>query len=295
MPRTDFYAQIGKNKRDSAVLAVLVAIVLMGLFYLMGLLYDPSIVWIFLLVGVFVVAIDVYGSYNYGDRVVLASVNAKPADEVKHRYVIDSAEGLSIAAGIPAPKVYVVENDEINAFAVGKDPKHASIAVTTGAIKNLKRDELEGVIGHEISHIANYDIMFATLVAVLVGLIGIVSYMLIRSWRFGGRSRERGQVGVIILVGFLLAILAPIVSRFVQAAVSRRRELLADANSAKLTRYPEGLASALDKIRKANEGKMAVSESVSHLFFVDPTRSPLDELYATHPKIEDRIRILREM
>jgi heat shock protein HtpX len=210
-------------------------------------------------------------------------------------YLINTVEGLSIAAGIPPPKVYVVEDDEINAFAVGKDPKHASIAVTTGALNNLNRTELEGVVGHELTHVADYDVRFMTLVAVLVGLVAILSWMLIRSYLVAGRE-ERGRINLLILVGFLLAILAPLASRIVQAMVSRRRELSADAGSAKLTRYPEGLASALEKIQKINEGKkMKVSESLSHLFISDPNKSPLDDIFATHPPLEQRIKILRSM
>ena len=233
--------------------------------------------------------------HNVGDKIILRAVKAVPADERKHRYIIDSAEGLSIAAGIPKPKVYIMKSNEINAFATGKDPKHSSIAITTGAIEKLKRNELEGVIGHEISHINNYDIRFATLVAALVGMIGIVSYMLLRSGGFGRSRGGRGGSGWILLIGLVLAIFAPIVSRLVQAAISRKREFLADSTSAKLTRYPEGLASALEKIKKYNEGKMKVSESVSHLFFTDPNRSSLDRLFATHPPLEARIKVLRRM
>jgi len=296
MEKISFYDQIAKNKRNSVFLTIVVAAILIGLFYLIGMLYKPQLIFLFLFAGSAITLIHVLVSYRVGDKIILKTTNAKPADERKHRYIIDTAEGLAIAAGIPAPKVYIVENDEINAFAVGKGPKHASIALTTGAIEKLDREELEGVIGHEISHIGNYDIRFATLVAVLVGLIGIVSYMMLRSWRFQGSRNERNNAGwIIILVGLVLAIFAPIVSRLVQAAISRKREYLADANSAKLTRYPDGLADALEKIEKYNEGKMKISESISHLFFTDPNKSPLDNLFATHPPIEKRIKVLREM
>jgi heat shock protein HtpX len=296
MDKVSFYEQISKNKRNSIILTILVAVILLGLFYLIGILYDPGLVIFFLIIGAIVTLAHVLISYNSGDKIILRSMNAVPADEIKNRYIIDTVEGLSIAAGIPKPKVYIVNSDEINAFATGKDPKHASIALTTGAIEKLKRDEIEGVIGHEISHIANYDIRFATLVAVLIGMIGIISYMILRSWRFSGSSREnKGGMVWLIVIGLILAIFAPIVSRIVQAAISRKREFMADANSAKLTRYPDGLADALEKIKKYNEGKMQVSESISHLFFTDPNNSPLDRLYATHPPIEERIKILKNM
>jgi len=165
----------------------------------------------------------------------------------------------------------------------------------------LKRNEIEGVVGHEISHIRNYDIRFATLVAVLVGLAAIVSYTFLRTLRYGGFrvKSEKGKGGAIVLIMFIIAIIlavfAPIVIRLVQAAISRRRELLADAGSAELTRYPDGLADALEKIKKINQGKMNVSEAISHLFITDPNKSPLDTLFATHPDLDSRIKILRAM
>jgi len=243
-----------------------------------------------------VVFVYTYGSYNYGDRVVLAATKAKLVKEGDRRYthLINVVDGLSIAGGIPKPKIYVIESDDINAFATGKDPEHASVAVTTGLLKNLKRNEIEGVIGHELSHIKNYDIRFATLVAVLVGLVAIISHMFLRTFRFGGK-RDKGKGGILILIGFILAIFAPIIVRLVQLAISRRREYLADATSVQLTRYPEGLASALEKIMKINTGKMKVSEAVSHLFFTDPNKSALDSLYQTHPPLKERVRILRSM
>lgn len=301
MERTSFYEQISKNKRNSILLIIFVFFVLILLIYIISQIYDPGLTFFFMTFGLIIILVHTIISYQYGDKIVLASVNAKPADERKNAYLVNTVEGLAIAAGIPTPKVYIVESDEMNAFATGKDPQHSSLAVTTALLKNLNRVELEGVIGHEMSHIRNYDIRFATLVAVLVGLIAIISEMFLRSWRFGGigrrDSRERGggYVLILVLVGFLLAILAPIVTRFVQAAISRRREFLADASGAQLTRYPDGLANALEKIKKVNEGKMLASEAVSHLFFVDPLKSPLDSLFATHPPIDERIKILRAM
>lgn len=298
--KVNIFDQIGKNKRNSIFLSFLVFIILFALVYFIAEVFLPEAALFIMLFAFIFIIIDIYFSYNYGDKVVLRSVNAQPADERKDRYLIDTVEGLAIAAGVPKPNVYVMESDEINAFACGKDPKHASICVTTGALDNLKRDELEGVIGHEMSHIKNYDVRFGTLVAVLVGLAAIVSFMFLRTIRFSNirNEDERKGGGVIIImfiIAIILAILAPIATRIVQAAISRRREYLADANGAELTRYPEGLASALEKIKKINEGKMNVSESVSHLFISDPNRSPLDSLFATHPPLEDRIKILREM
>jgi heat shock protein HtpX len=295
MKKISFYDQIAKNNRNSILLSIFVIALVALLVYIIAYLLAPGLAIFILIFAAAIMIVDAYASYNYGDRLVLKATQAKPADPVEHVYLINTVEGLSIAAGIPPPKVYVVEDDEINAFAVGKDPKHASIAVTTGALKNLNRTELEGVVGHELTHVADYDVRFMTLVAVLVGLVAILSWMLIRSYLVAGRE-ERGKINILILVGFLLAILAPLFSRIVQAMVSRRRELSADAGSAKLTRYPEGLASALEKIQKVNEGKkMKVSESISHLFISDPNKSPLDDIFATHPPLQQRIKLLRSM
>lgn len=228
-------------------------------------------------------------------------MGAYPAEGPQYTYLNDTVEGLAIAAGIPKPKVYVMPSEELNAFATGKDPTNASIAVTTGLMQVLDRQELEGVIAHEMSHIRNRDVQFMTLVAVLVGLIGILSHMVLRGYWWGGRSdrRERGRGGnigvLIVVIGFIMAIFAPIVTRLVQLAVSRRREYLADASGAELTRYPDGLADALEKIMKTNRGTMKVSEVVSHLFISDPTHTALDAIYSTHPPIEERIKRLREM
>ena len=302
MEHRSFQDEMSRNRRDSLLLAVVVSAVLFALIVSVSYMWDPTSVYVMVPIAVIIVFIYTWSGYQYGDRVVLSSVGAYPAEGPQFTYLNDTVEGLAIAAGIPKPKVYVMPSDELNAFATGKDQEHASIAVTTGLMRTLNRQELEGVIAHEMSHIRNRDVQFMTLVAVLVGLIGILSHMILRSyWWGGGRSdrRERGRGGdiriLIIVVGFVLAIFAPILSRLVQMAVSRRREFLADASGAELTRYPEGLASALEKISKMNQGNMKVSESVSHLFIADPTHSALDSLYATHPPIEERIKRLREM
>ncbi|MCK4437568.1 M48 family metallopeptidase [Candidatus Bathyarchaeota archaeon] len=300
MQRRSFHDEQSRNKRDSILLAVVVSIVLFALIVSISYIWAPDAVYVMVPISLIFVFIYTWSSYQYGDRVVLSSTGAVPAEGPQYIYLNDTVEGLSIAAGIPKPKVYVVPSDEINAFATGKDPENASVAVTTGLMRTLDRQELEGVVAHEISHIRNRDIQFMTLVAVLVGLVGILSHMILRSYWYGGRrgrrDRDRGNIGLIIVaVGFVLAIFAPIVTRLVQLAVSRRREYMADASGAELTRYPDGLADALEKISKHNRGDMKVSEAVSHLFIADPNRSALDALYATHPPIEERIKRLREM
>jgi len=300
MERISFHDQIVKNKRNSVLLGIIAFSFLIGLVYVISQILAPALSLIFLIFAGIIMVVYTWASYMYGDRVVLAATKAKPIREDDRRYIhlVNAVEGLSIAAGTPKPKIYVIESDEINAYATGRDPQHSSIAVTTGLLKNLKRDEIEGVIGHELSHIRNYDIRFATFIAVLVGLVAILSDLLLRTFRYssGRRDRDRdGSFGLLILVGFILAIFAPIIVRLIQFAISRKREFLADSSSVELTRYPEGLASALEKISKINRGKLKVSEAVSHLFFADPNKSPLDSLYATHPPLEERVKILRSM
>ena len=304
MGRLDIRDEMARNRRASFLLIVVVAAVVVGLAYTLALLFAPEYLIFVLPFSLLFIAVYSYSSYMYGDQVVLSATGAVPAEGREYVYLRDTVEGLSIAAGIPAPKPYVIRSDEMNAFATGRDSKHASVAVTTGLIQGLNRQELEGVVGHEISHVRNRDIQFMTLVAVLVGLAAILSHVILRTFRYGGMMRGRGDRRerrgggievVILVVGFILAIFAPILTRVVQFAVSRRREFLADASGAELTRFPEGLASALEKIAGHNRGKMDVSEAVSHLFFVDPNRSALDSLYATHPPMEERIRRLREM
>jgi len=300
MESRSFHDEQSRNKRDSVLLAIIVSAILFALIVSISYIWDPASVYFMVPVGVIFTFIYTWSSYQYGDRVVLMSTNAQPATGSRYIYLNDTVEGLAIGAGLPKPDVYVMPSRELNAYATGKDPEHASIAVTQGLLDTLDRQELEGVLAHEISHIKNRDVQFMTLVAVLVGIAGILSNMILRSYWWGGRrskrDRDSGQLGlIIIVVGFLLAIFAPIATRLVQLAVSRRREFLADASAAELTRYPDGLADALEKIGKLNRGNMKVSESVSHLFISDPNRSALDAIYRTHPPIEERIKRLREM
>jgi len=298
MAKTSFSDQIAKNKQTSLLLAIVVSLILFFLVYFIIIFLIPELVLIALPISTFFILIYTYISYKYGDSVVLSTTNAKLANAREYQYLRDTVEGLSIASGIPPPKVYVIESEDLNAFATGRNPKNASIAVTKGLVRSLNRQELEGVIGHELSHIKNRDILFMTLVAVLVGVAAIVSHLILRSLWFGGNRdrRDRGGIMVILLVvGIILAIFAPIAVRLVQFAISRKREYLADASGVSVTRYPEGLASALEKLANQNKGRINVSEAVSHLFFVDPKKSSLDSLFATHPPIKERIKRLRAM
>jgi heat shock protein HtpX len=298
MVKTTFSDEIAKNKRLSILLAITVSLILFFLIYFMIYFLIPELILIALPISAIIIIIYAYSSYRFGDTVVLSATNAKPADTKEYQYLRDTIEGLSIASGISTPKAYVIQSEDLNAFATGRNPENASIAVTTGLINTLNRQELEGVIGHEISHIKNRDILFMTLVAVLVGLAAIISHLIIRSLWFGARQDRRDKNGFMILlliIGVILAIIAPIATRLVQYAISRKREYLADASGVSLTRYPEGLASALEKIANKNKGRINVSEAVSHLFFVDPKQTSLDSLFATHPPIKERIKRLRNL
>lgn len=297
--KTSFYDEIEKNKRNSFILGALVFAVLLFMIFVISQMFFPEATVLFVIFALLFSTGYVFTTYMYGDKIVLATTNSKPVNikTPKGKFLQNTVEGLAIAAGIPTPKAYVIESNELNAFATGRDPSHASIAVTTGLIDKLNRIEMECVIGHEMAHIKNYDIRFATVIAVMVGLIAMLAFFL-RSyfWFGGGRGRREGGGHIaIIVIGLLLAFIAPLIVRIVQSAISRRREYLADASGAKLTRYPEGLASALEKISGTNKGKMKVSEAVSHLFFVDPTHSALDSMFDTHPPVKQRIAKLRAM
>ncbi len=243
-------------------------------------------------------------AYQYSDSIVLKLSLAKPVTKQENPYLYNVIEGLAIAAGIPAPRAYIIEDGAPNAFATGRDPKHAVICVTTGLLKKLNRLELEGVIAHEMSHIKNFDIRYMTMVAVLVGTVALLADWIRRSFFWGGRrsSRKvasRGPAGaILIILAILVAILAPILAKLIQLAISRQREFLADASGAQLTRYPEGLASALEKITADTEPLEVANKATEHLYIVNPLiehRSMLNNLFATHPPAEERIRRLRSM
>jgi heat shock protein HtpX len=305
MGQRTFFEEQRRNRRDSLLLAIVVSLFLFALVYALAYILVPEAIVIVLPISLILILIYTWGSYQYGAQIVLSSTNAHPAEGNEFIYLNNVAEGLSIAAGVPPPKVYVINDPEINAFATGKDPEHASIAVTTGALQQLNRQELEGVVSHELSHVRNRDVEFMTYVAVLVGLVSILSHIILR-WAWwggmsGGRRRGRDKGGgagievVILVLGLVLAILAPIAVALVQFAISRKREFMADAGGAELTRYPEGLASALEKIKNLNQGKMKVDEAVSPLFISDPNHTALDNLLASHPPLEERIKRLRQM
>jgi len=240
-------------------------------------------------------------SYWYSDKIVLKISGAKPANKETHRELINIVENLSITAGLPMPRVYVVPDKAPNAFATGRDAKHAVVAVTQGLLDILNRTELEGVIAHELSHIGNRDILISTIVVVLVGFIALLSDFFIRFtfWgggRGGGNRDGRLQL-ILLVVGIVLAILAPIIATLIQLAISRKREFLADASGALLTRYPEGLASALKKISSNSVEMKRANHATAHLYIANPfkgkgAKSFLGKLFLTHPPVEARVHAL---
>jgi heat shock protein HtpX len=301
------YEQIAANKRKT-VLLIFGAIVLLGAVgYVLGLLYGSGL---FGLVGAVALAVVLsLGSFFGGDRLVLASTRAREVTPQEQPRLHNIVEGLSIAAGIPKPRVYVIPEQAPNAFATGRNPEHSSVAVTEGLLSTMNRVELEGVIGHELSHVVDRDILVGTVVATLVGAVVLISEFFMRSWWWGGvrgrRGGDRGGGGIeaiIFAVGLVLLVLAPIIGQIVRLAVSRQREFLADAQGALLTRYPPGLASALRKIGAASGIPMrSANNATAHLWLNQPSRiqgegmGPLEKLFSTHPPIEERIRRLEEM
>lgn len=291
--RLSFYEEIRRNKIYSVLLMVFVFAIFILIGYIVAAVYDPSYFFFILIIAIIFSIFYVLIGYYNSDKIALASVSAKPANRQQYRQFYNSVEGLTLASGLPMPKLYVMEQEQINAFASGRDPQHSVVCVTTGALDKLNKQELEGVLGHELSHIANYDIRFMTLVAVLVGMIAIISEIFLRSlWFRGSSNNKEGGNAALMIIGIILAILAPIAVQLVQLAISRKREYTADASAVKFIRSPTGLIGALQKI-KGNKD-MKVSGAVSPLFLAKPS-SRVMNLFETHPPLESRIERLKRM
>lgn len=247
-----------------------------------------------------------FGSYYASDKIVLAISRARPVKKEEYPYLYNVAEGLAIAAGLPKPRCYVIDDTAPNAFASGRNPENSVIVVTTGLLQKLNRTELEGVIAHEMSHIKNYDVLVQTLAVVMVGVVALLSDWTLRTFFWGGgrrRSRDRSSGGgnaaaVFLVVALVLAILSPIIAQLLRLAISRKREFLADASGALLTRYPPGLASALKKLSEDKEPLEAANKATAHLYIVNPLKDfkgKVNKLFSTHPPIEERIAALEKM
>lgn len=296
------YEQIASNKIKSALLV---------LFFIA---FTFLVVWAFeeltgwgkggLVLALIISLAMAVSGYYYSDKIVLAISRARPVTREEFPYLYHTVEGLAIAAGIPTPRCYVIEDTAPNAFATGRNPKNSVICVTTGLLQKMNRLELEGVIAHEMSHIKNYDVLLQTVAVVMVGIVALLSDWMLRSFWWGGgrrRSRERsgGNAGAILLIiALVLAVLSPLVAQLIQLAISRRREFLADASGAMLTRYPAGLASALRKIAADPEPLEAANKATAHLYIVNPLKNvggKINKMFSTHPPIEERIAALEKM
>ncbi len=294
----NFYEQVDENKfRSILVITLFVAFIAASAYaitYSMG--FDSSFIGIALIIS----GIMSFASFYYSDSIILSISGAVPATKKDHFEFYTVTENLVGVAKIPMPKLYVIEDTAMNAFATGRDPEHAVVCATTGLLVRLNRTELEGVVAHELSHVRNYDIRLMGIVTILVGLITLLADMLLRT-HIRGRNRENeGNLGAILfVVGIVLALLSPIIAQLIQLAISRRREFLADASGASLTKYPEGLASALEKISADKEPLEAANKATAHLYIANPLKNRSDSigwfsgLFNTHPPVKERIKALR--
>lgn len=296
------YTEISKNKTYSVLLIGIFLTLIIGMGWFATQIYDqPGI----LIGAVIFSSISAFISYFYSDRITLAMSHAKEIDLKSQPELYRLVENLTIAAGLPMPRVYIIEDTAMNAFATGRNPKNAVVCVTTGLLSRLNKTELEGVLAHELSHIGNYDIRFMTLVVVMVGIITLLADWMLRLSFFGGHSDDDDNGGsnpIFLVVGLVLMIISPIIATLIQLAVSRKREFLADASGALLTRYPEGLASALEKIAGDHEPLEAANKATAHLYIANPLKDHKGDgvswfagLFNTHPPIEERIKRLRGM
>jgi heat shock protein HtpX len=302
-----FYSQAAANRRKSFLLVLIIVALLAVLGAAIG--YgttgapEGALGWLGIF-GIIAIVASLAGYFS-GDRVVLAASKARPATEAEAPQLLNVVRELTLAAGLPMPAVYLIDDTALNAFATGRDPQHASVAVTTGLVTRLDREELQGVIGHELSHVRNFDIRYAMLVGVLVGTIALVADVFLRMTFWGGMGRrsssDRGGGGlqaIIFMIAILLAILAPFFGRLVQLAVSRQREYLADASSVELTRNPLGLERALAVLADDREVLEVANRATQHLYFRNPIHKFEERskgLFSTHPPILDRINRLRAM
>lgn len=292
------YTQATKNVGRTWLLMSSFLIIVIALGFIFARVYgNPNILYVFV---IFSVIMNIVGFW-FSDKIALRIAGAHPATREQYFDLYTSVENLCITAGLPMPKIYVIDDPAPNAFATGRDKNHAVVAATTGLLSMMNKTELEGVIAHELSHIGNRDMLVSTVAVVLVGFISIVSDMLMRMTLFGGhRDNDNKGSGLFLIIGIVLSILAPILATLIQLAISRKREYLADASGALLTRYPEGLASALEKIGSYQRPMMRQSTAIAHLYIANPFGSSafgkkVGNLFSTHPPVEDRVKILRGM
>ncbi len=300
-----FEDQIAANTRGTFLLMFVVILLLTGIVWAVGTIYSNQYAY-FLAAGAAVVTFFTsFFSFYYSDKIVLAMSGAVEVTKEDNPFLINTLEGLTLAAGLPEPpKAYIIFDSAPNAFATGRDPRHSAIAVTSGLLDKLDRYQLEGVLAHELSHVANRDILLSTVAAIMVGIVVLLSDWVMRSMWFGGgrrRDSDRGSGGgnpVLLIIAIAAIILAPLIAQLLKLAISRRREYLADANAIKLTRYPDGLAGALEVISRDEEPLEVANKATAHLYIANPLRehaSWVNNLFSTHPPIEERIARIRAM
>jgi heat shock protein HtpX len=294
------YTHRSENINKTWLLVAVFLVVVVGLGYFLSYTYDAP--GILIIAVIFAVVMNIAG-YWYSDKIALSMAKAVPADPAAYPVLNHVVENLAITAGLPKPKVYVIPDNAPNAFATGRDAKHASIAVTQGLLNMMTQTELEGVIAHEMSHIGNRDILLQSMVAVLVGFVAIIGNVFTRSLFWGGVGRRSGNDSeggnILAIVGIIFIILSPIIATLIQLAISRKREYLADASGALLTRYPEGLATALEKIEAYGAPMKTANNATAHMYISNPfgerLKSGVSQLFMTHPPTEKRIAVLRDM
>lgn len=287
------YSNISTNKRNTVLFMLFFTAFVSVVSLILARAFLGDSPFMLILALVFSVGSSLIGYFN-SDKIALAVNGARPLSEQENPYVHNLVENLCIGAGLPKPKIYIIDSPALNAFATGKDPKNSAICFTSGIIQNLEKLELEGVIAHELAHIGNYDIRLMTVVAVLAGSITILINWISHSFLFGGSKRESS--GLFVILGVFTLFLAPLVATIIQLAISRNREYLADATGALLTRYPEGLANALIKIAQSPDQLQGASPSTAHMFITNPFKgNTFMKLFATHPPVEDRVKRLQDM
>ena len=287
------YSEISANKRKTALLILGFLGLIAGLAYIAGLYFGDYSITVGALIGSVVYALI---SYFVSAKAALAFNGAKEIQKSDNPRLWRTVENLAITEGMPMPKVYIMEDPALNAFATGRDPKHASVAITTGLLNSLTDTELEGVMAHELGHIKNYDIRVSMVAFGLVMVVSVMADIFLRVSFFGGRDDNRGSNGAIAALGIVAMIIAPIVAVLIQSSISRKREYLADATGAMTTRYPEGLASALEKIKHGGSAMQRQNTSTAHLFFANPLKGKsIANMFSTHPPVDDRIAKLRSM
>ncbi|HRT36946.1 MAG TPA: zinc metalloprotease HtpX [Caldisericia bacterium] len=288
------YELISENKRKTFLFLIIFSIILFLIGFVIAYLFEWGMTGI-ILIAVILIIYNIITYYN-SDKIALMSVGAKPAKEDEFQVLHNVVEEVSIAAGIPKPKVYVMYENQPNAFATGRNPQNASICVTTGLLQMMNRSELQGVVAHEMSHIKNYDILLMTVIGIVVGLIVLLRDILLRGMWFGAGRRDRDRSNssaILMIIGLILAIISPILVALIRAAISRQREYLADADGAYVVRNPYGLASALEKIGGYSKPMKVASDATAHLFISSPFIG--QKYFSTHPPIEDRIKRLKSL